>query len=492
MRESLVYEGESFTLQLVPMGDASCSPAQAQTALNDIYQQAAVTWQVSAYQKDFNPTGWDEDEDGLVKSAETQFLSNYTSEMNNIISAFKKQANPDRKTYYLFLVPGFSDDLAGFMPLGRNYGFIATGNATTIANIIGHELGHGAFVLYHPFSDKSPYYRPEGSTDNLMDYSGGTFLNKYQWDYIHDPRRIVRVAQDEGEGELVNNEAKIKEILELLHNANFDNEKKLDLTSYGTGVLKGEKVKLGNDKEYELVLVLKYKNGKNEINPKNYGINFKDYAMAREGKFTAFELYTSFNKTFEIIVEDEFAGTLETYLFNDTILKVNVVTTLIEENEKNTFSSFSIDKDEVAGYFIEPEGGTNTEERTAGSGKRIPPATYEVIEDPCKTGRSNCANEFRLITTTEKSGTRSAILIHTGVDYNHTTGCFITAGDNYETEEFELKNPETGETIKTINIYNTNGTSTITLNAINTYIVKKKKEAEKKDKTLKINLTINR
>ncbi len=120
--------------------------------------------------------------------------------MNNIIDAFKKQANTDRKTYYLFLVPGFSDDLAGFMPLGRNYGFIATENATTIANTIGHELGHGAFVLYHPFSDKSPYYRPECSTDNLMDYSDGTFLNKYQWDLINDPRRIVRVMQDEGEG----------------------------------------------------------------------------------------------------------------------------------------------------------------------------------------------------------------------------------------------------------------------------------------------------
>ncbi len=60
--------------------------------------------------------------------------------------------------------------------------------------------------MYHPFSEKSPYYRPEGSTDNLMDYSDGTFLNKYQWDLIHDPRRIVRVAQDEGEGEsLVSN-----------------------------------------------------------------------------------------------------------------------------------------------------------------------------------------------------------------------------------------------------------------------------------------------
>jgi len=120
--------------------------------------------------------------------------------MNNIISAFKTQANPDRETFYLFLVPGFSDDLAGFMPLGRNFGFIASGNASNIANTMAHELGHGAFVLYHPFSEKSPYYRPEGSTDNLMDYSDGTFLNKYQWDLIHDPRRIVRVAQDEGEG----------------------------------------------------------------------------------------------------------------------------------------------------------------------------------------------------------------------------------------------------------------------------------------------------
>ena len=251
-----IYEGQAFTLELVPMGDATAAPTQIQTALNDIYRQAAITWQVSAYEGTFNPADWDEDEDGLVKSETSQFLSNYTKEMNNIISAFKTQANPDRETFYLFLVPGFSNDLAGFMPLGRNFGFIDANN-TDIANTIGHELGHvkmklcfykrsavktlaeliprakrigRAFVLYHPFSEKSPYYRPEGSTDNLMDYSDGTFLNKYQWDLIHDPRRIVRVAQDEGEGALTG--IAIDENYTILFNHIYNNHVKFGIDNY--------------------------------------------------------------------------------------------------------------------------------------------------------------------------------------------------------------------------------------------------------------------
>jgi predicted chitinase len=42
---------------------------------------------------------------------------------------------------------------------------------------------------------------PQGTTDNLMDYNGGTALYKYQWDYIHDPQTMLFAwAEEEEEG----------------------------------------------------------------------------------------------------------------------------------------------------------------------------------------------------------------------------------------------------------------------------------------------------
>jgi len=65
-------------------------------------------------------------------------------------------------------------------------GFVFLNNVSAdgVARIAAHELGHGAFRLYHTFSSDNRYILPEGTTDNLMDYNGGTALYKYQWDYI--------------------------------------------------------------------------------------------------------------------------------------------------------------------------------------------------------------------------------------------------------------------------------------------------------------------
>jgi len=68
------------------------------------------------------------------------------------------------------------------------------------ARTVAHELAHGAFRLYHTFSAENKYKITE-STDNLMDYNGGTALYKYQWDYIHDPQTMLFAwAEEEEEG----------------------------------------------------------------------------------------------------------------------------------------------------------------------------------------------------------------------------------------------------------------------------------------------------
>ena len=89
------------------------------------------------------------------------------------------------------------------MPINGQCGFIFLNNVSTerVARVAAHELGHGVFRLYHTFSSDNRYILPEGTTDNLMDYNGGTALYKYQWDYIHDPQTMLFAwAEEEEEG----------------------------------------------------------------------------------------------------------------------------------------------------------------------------------------------------------------------------------------------------------------------------------------------------
>ncbi|MDR1180668.1 MAG: hypothetical protein LBL13_01635, partial [Bacteroidales bacterium] len=71
------------------------------------------------------------------------------------------------------------------------FGFVKiSGNP---AHTIAHELGHGAFRLWHTFSTdkRAIYIAAQGATDNLMDYSNGTGLYKHQWDLVHDPETML-------------------------------------------------------------------------------------------------------------------------------------------------------------------------------------------------------------------------------------------------------------------------------------------------------------
>jgi hypothetical protein len=84
------------------------------------------------------------------------------------------------------------------MPLQRQVGFIYD-NPNLF--VVAHELGHGAFNLRHTFSLES-FIAAERTTQNLMDYKGGTELWAHQWEQIRDPQSVwFAWAQDEGEGE---------------------------------------------------------------------------------------------------------------------------------------------------------------------------------------------------------------------------------------------------------------------------------------------------
>ncbi|MGB3469046.1 MAG: hypothetical protein WBA74_27420, partial [Cyclobacteriaceae bacterium] len=102
----------------------------------------------------------------------------------------------DSDAYYVFIMRGSGASSSGFMPFKRQFGFIFSDNlnGAPIAKVIAHELGHGAFRLRHNFEE---FAVTQGSTSNLMDYSSGVKLKKYQWDNVHHPESMSSWLQDD-------------------------------------------------------------------------------------------------------------------------------------------------------------------------------------------------------------------------------------------------------------------------------------------------------
>ena len=82
--------------------------------------------------------------------------------MNKIKRALKKRSDYNPDAYYLFLIKKSEDgEKNGIMPFNRHFGFIflknkekLQSNSEKLQHTIAHELGHGAFTLYHTFSSK--------------------------------------------------------------------------------------------------------------------------------------------------------------------------------------------------------------------------------------------------------------------------------------------------------------------------------------------------
>nr|WP_319399902.1 glycohydrolase toxin TNT-related protein [uncultured Carboxylicivirga sp.] len=210
------------TVHLIPVNGAKCpnNAGAVRDLLNQYYGSAVVEWEVRVEK------GFETDKinsDGFNTEDKT-LLSKYTSDMNTIISRYKKQdgVSINKDHLYLFFVE-CTTNKQGFMPLTGRYGFIF--NFGSNAETIAHELGHGAFNLWHTFSDKGQYKLTEGSTPNLMDYSGGTELWKYQWDLIHDPQNILFAwGVDEDESQAISSDYNaIIKSRRICHSETLDN-----------------------------------------------------------------------------------------------------------------------------------------------------------------------------------------------------------------------------------------------------------------------------
>ena len=142
--------------------------------------------------------------DGKLNAIGTSRLSRHSDEMKNLNTVFRISSlnRFDKNTLYLFVLAGAKTDdglpLAGDMPRGKQFGYLFTSAGGNMAVTAAHELGHGIFRLAHTFDD---YGYAQKSTQNLMDYSGGKELTKYQWDILHDPG-IAGWLDDKEDGQM--------------------------------------------------------------------------------------------------------------------------------------------------------------------------------------------------------------------------------------------------------------------------------------------------
>jgi hypothetical protein len=194
------YDKINIKVVLVPIGKSSCpDPNEIQKQLDTIYKSAVVTWNVTRIDP-INITF----KGSVFDNTDADHLMDYTDDMKTARDALKNLSSYNRETYYLFFIDD-AKEIKSYMPLNKQFGFIVKGNLRIdqYTRTIAHELGHGPFRLRHTFSDQNQYYQAEGTTDNLMDYAGADALklNKYQWDWMHNPEWRIYAFEGEEEGE---------------------------------------------------------------------------------------------------------------------------------------------------------------------------------------------------------------------------------------------------------------------------------------------------
>ena len=199
--EVMSYDQQVKKLYIVPVNNAKLPDVTAlQNVLNTVYAQAVTRWEVVPINESVSVTF----PNGQMTHGGSSAIAVYNSDQNAIISKFKEKNNLESDALYLFFVDnvvGKTGDVAGYMPLQRQVGFIYD---SPNLFVIVHELGHGAFNLRHTFSPEN-FIAAEHTTQNLMDYNGGTELWKHQWEFIRDPQSVwFAWAQDEKEGEMIN------------------------------------------------------------------------------------------------------------------------------------------------------------------------------------------------------------------------------------------------------------------------------------------------
>ncbi|WP_163273521.1 hypothetical protein [Dysgonomonas sp. 511] len=184
-----------------------------QSYLDKVYNPVGVTWEV-----DSNPFSYEGDLSDMFKEG-SKLLSAYNDKMKALQNAYKEKHSVESGTTYLFILGKSGGSEAGFMPRGKQFGYIFTDKLSEdkVCHNIAHELGHGKWKLSHTFDSTYGSVFGEKDTDNLMSYSGGNHLAKWQWDVINDPAWFSNPLDGDDKGASISIDA----VTESVHNAGF-------------------------------------------------------------------------------------------------------------------------------------------------------------------------------------------------------------------------------------------------------------------------------
>jgi hypothetical protein len=190
------------TVHIIPVNGATLpSKIELKKELDRIYKQAAVEWNVIE-EKNIKL----QFENGVFDHGGSGIFSTYNDDQNKVIDYFDEhRGGVNEEHYYLFFIKNAINkgtEIGGYMPMGCQFGFLY--NNPKI-HTVAHELGHGVFVLRHPFDEFDNLNKRD--LCNLMDYGTCDHLNKYQWQLIQDPETIIlKSLLEESLSEGINNE----------------------------------------------------------------------------------------------------------------------------------------------------------------------------------------------------------------------------------------------------------------------------------------------
>ncbi|ALO13806.1 hypothetical protein L21SP5_00124 [Salinivirga cyanobacteriivorans] len=152
-----------------------------------------------------------------------------------------------------------------------------------------------------------------------MDYSTGTELWKYQWDFIHNPEGGWHIFEDVEEGALITDESEILEILDEIKEGYENGEDEVSF-NYGTEYLYNSSVDIGGDEPIKMQINLDHYQQETRINPANGEPYPKDYIYQQSGNYTAlsFEgIGSGGTNVVEIIVEEDKYDMLHQFLYGE-------------------------------------------------------------------------------------------------------------------------------------------------------------------------------
>ena len=308
------YSRKTQKVVLVPVNNATIDTATIARQLNQIYEKIGITWQVEKAENfEYENVPDFFERNSRLLSAYTQTMKQFQNEYFDILGD-----EFDSKAAYLFIFDQTDTDRnqSGFMPRGEQIGYIFSRGMTVqeLGTVIAHELGHGVFQLKHTFDG---YGLSENELpNNLMDYSQGTHLAKWQWDLIWAPGIVMRIFERDGDAmnlvRIAENRRIIIEVLGAIRDANVSNIKEMKIFGKSGAYYRANNVLLDDGKTYKELVVEIEELGYTVIDPSQ-----KRNYSSPNGNYAGFQFWSNDGKRIvRVGTNPERLSDLEDYLFN--------------------------------------------------------------------------------------------------------------------------------------------------------------------------------